>query len=64
VDVAVPFEEIAPLVDRTPPLRASWPATPGGGSAGVARLTITEDRIVAIDLILDPARLCTFVVDD
>jgi hypothetical protein len=29
----------------------------------VALLTITEDRIVAIDLILGPARLRTFVAD-
>jgi hypothetical protein len=31
---------------------------------GVARLSINGDRIVAIDLILDPARLRAFVVDD
>jgi hypothetical protein len=58
-----PFEGIAPLVDRTPPRQARWPAAPGGESGGVALLTITEDRIVAIDLILGPARLRMFVAD-
>ena len=34
------------------------------GPLAVARLTITGDRIVAIDLILDPARLRAYIVED
>ncbi|MGH3194691.1 MAG: RNA polymerase sigma factor SigJ [Streptosporangiaceae bacterium] len=48
------------LVNGAPAIVVPAPA----GPLGVARLAITEDRIVAIDLILDPARLGMFVVDD
>ncbi len=110
---AVPFEEIAPLVGRSPaatrqlasgiqqsdrrtpvagagqahrspgrgqahadgrlPVRSAVPACPGqrrsrgrrggpGGPLAVARLTISGDRIAAIELILDPAVLRAFTV--
>ncbi len=48
------------LVNGAPGIIVPAPA----GPLGVARLTITGDRIVAIDLILDPARLRAFVVED
>src|SRR6266851_4319941 len=57
---AVPFEDIAPLVNRGPGIIVPAPA----GVFGVARLTIAGDRITAIDLVIDPARLRAYVVEE
>ena len=48
------------LVNGAPAIIVSAPA----GPLAVARLTITGDRVAAIDLILDPARLRAYVVED
>jgi hypothetical protein len=48
------------LVNGGPGIIVPAPA----GPLAAARITITGDRIVAIDLVLDPARLRTYVLED
>jgi hypothetical protein len=48
------------LVNGGPGIIVPAPA----GPLGVARLTIAGDRITTIDLVLDPARLRAYVVEE
>ena len=61
----LPFDEIAPIVGRSPVVGAVW--APGGRPRVVFGFTITRGKIVEIELLADPAhlrRLDLAVLDD